>query len=85
MNPHEVYSKEEPAYLEVNNYDNTIRISTPHHDSTIDDWIQMFYTAMVGVTFHPEQVLEAMREFAEERLPEEDDHLEMFEDGDPNN
>lgn len=75
-----VYRPEDPSYLEVHNYENTIRISTPHHDSNSDDWIQMFYTAMVGITFPPECILTAMKEFAEEQL-------ESFKDdeGDPNN
>lgn len=38
-------------------------------DAGADDILQAVYTAMVGMTFHPNGVLEAMKEFAEERLP----------------
>jgi len=46
----------------------------PYNDANIDDWIHGFVTCMVGITFNEQQVLEAMRDYAEERLPQEEDY-----------
>ena len=43
----------------------------PYNDANLDDWLQGFLTCMIGITFSENQVLEGMKEFAEERLPEE--------------
>lgn len=41
----------------VENYDRTITQELPYSDSTLDDWLQMFKTAMVGITY-PESAVE---------------------------
>lgn len=43
----------------------------PYNDTNLDDWLQGFLTCMIGITFNETQVLEGMKAFAEERLPEE--------------
>lgn len=43
----------------------------PYNDTNLDDWLQGFLTCMIGITFNENQVLEGMKAFAEERLPEE--------------
>lgn len=45
----------------------------PYNDANLDDWIHGFITCMVGITFNEQQVLRGMKEYAEERLPEEKD------------
>ena len=45
----------------------------PYNDANLDDWIHGFVTCMVGITFSENQVLEAMRDYAEERLPQDDE------------
>lgn len=70
------------ARLEVENYDKTVTIAEPHEDLTANDWIEMFYGAMVSITFIPRTVLEAMRDYAEERLElmTEDENDETMHD-----
>lgn len=46
--------------------DRTITIENEHEDLTIKEWCQMFYTAMIGITFYPETILDGMKDFAEE-------------------
>lgn len=50
----------------VEENDRTITIENEHEDLTIKEWCQMFYTAMIGITFYPETILEGMKDFAEE-------------------
>ena len=57
------------ARLENENYERTITVAEQHEDLKANDWVVMFYGAMVTATFSPQGVLEAMRDFA-------DDHLE---------
>jgi len=41
-------------------------------DAGADDLCDAFYTALVGMTFHPDGIIQAMKEFVEERTPEEE-------------
>jgi len=41
----------------------------PYNDTTLDDWIHAFVTCMVGITFNEQQILEGMRDYVEDRLP----------------
>jgi len=50
----------------VEENDRTITIENEHEDLTIKEWCQMFYTAMIGITFHPETIINGMKDFAEE-------------------
>lgn len=49
----------------------------PYNDATLDDWLQGFLACMVGITFSETTVLKGMLEFAEERLPAENDCEEI--------
>ena len=55
----------------------------PYNDANLEDWIHAFVTCMVGITFNEQQVLEGMLEYAEERLPNEDEDEYEAEDEDP--
>lgn len=46
--------------------DITVTIENDCEDLTIKEWCQMFYTAMIGITFYPETILDGMKDFAEE-------------------
>lgn len=50
----------------VEENDRTIIIENEHEDLTIKEWCQIFYTAMIGITFYPETILDGMKDFAEE-------------------
>ena len=51
----------------------------PYNDANLDDWLHGFLTCMVGITFNEQQVLRGMKEFAEERLPDENSGDYLFE------
>jgi len=51
----------------------------PYNDANLDDWLQGFLTCMVGITFNEKQVLRGMKEFAEERLSDENSGDYLFE------
>ena len=44
----------------------------PYNDANLDDWIHGFITCMVGITFNEEQVLRGMRDYANERLNDDE-------------
>lgn len=50
----------------VEENDRTITIENEHEDLTIKEWCQIFYTAMIGITFYPETIINGMKDFAEE-------------------
>lgn len=50
----------------VEENDRTITIENEHEDLTIKEWCQIFYTAMIGITFYPETILDGMKDFAKE-------------------
>ena len=39
-----------------------------HEDISIDDILDAFYGILIGATWHPQTILQAMQEFAEEKL-----------------
>lgn len=45
-------------------------------DADLQDLIHAFFTACVGVTFSPDGVLETMKEYAEQHLPENNEEDE---------
>ncbi len=51
--------------LSINSYGIDTTITFPSSDITAEDMVQAFFTAMIGATFSPEQVVEAMNEFVE--------------------
>lgn len=50
----------------------------PYNDANLDDWLHGFLTCMVGITFNEQQVLHGMKEFAEERLPKDDENSDVL-------
>lgn len=58
--------------LTLENYDYKVSWEVPYSDSQVQDLCQAFYSLLIGVTYSPETVLEGMKSFAEERLPEEE-------------
>lgn len=58
-----------PTLLVLKHHDAPVFTAEMPWDASIDDLLTAFYGACVGVTFPPQCVLEAMRDFAEERLP----------------
>lgn len=59
------------AKLTVNNYDYTITAEDTHEDLSIRNWIQMFTTAMIGISFLPETVYQGLKDYSEEFLNNE--------------
>ena len=64
--------KTEGVKLSLTMNGNTVTFETPTWDLGADDIIEAFYGLMVAQTFLPETVTRCMKEFAEERLPEEE-------------
>lgn len=56
------------AKLSATSYERNIEISQPNDDLSAEEWVEMFFGAMVGITFLPVTILKAMKDFAEEQL-----------------
>ena len=67
-----------PSKLIVKTTDITIDQEL-HWDASLGDFLNAFYTAMIGIGFHPEDVVGNMREFVEERdyNPKHEDENEI--------
>lgn len=59
-----------PTKLIVKTTDTTIEQDL-HWDTSLEDYMHAFYTAMIGVGFIPESIIGGMREFVEEYSPSE--------------
>lgn len=43
----------------------------PYNDATLEDWIHGFVTCMVGLTFSQKNILEGLRDYANEWLADD--------------
>lgn len=57
-----------PTVLTLKTDNSVINIELPW-DATMEQLCQAFYTACIGITFHPDTVVRGMQEFVEENLP----------------
>ena len=51
------------ATLSINTYGIDTTITFPNSDVSTEDMVQAFFTAMIGATFLPSQVVTAMNDF----------------------
>lgn len=58
--------KSKPTILQVKTNETVITQELPW-DVNADDMCQAFYTAMIGITFSPNGVLQAMEDFVKEK------------------
>jgi len=56
-----------PTMVSLKTSDTQVNIELPW-DVSIEDLINAFYSACIGITYQPQTVLRCMKEFAEERL-----------------
>lgn len=62
------------AKLTLEQYETIVSLEDKDDDGIIlDDWINMFYSGLIGLTFHPKQVLNGLKEFLEDK--EEAEHI----------
>lgn len=54
--------------ITVENYDYVVSWELPYNDTSIDDFLQGFVSCLVGVTYNENSILEAMYEYAKDRL-----------------
>lgn len=65
--------KEPLTRITIENYDNIFSWETPFNDVGLEEIFSAFIGLLVGCTWNQEQILEFMKEYAEERLPIEED------------
>lgn len=66
------------AKLSATSYERNVEISQQNDDLSASEWVEMFFGAMVGITFLPVTILNAMKDFAEEQLPYVEEKDEDF-------
>ena len=54
--------------LSLENYGNKVTWETDHSDVILTELFDAFRGLLVGITFNDHQILDGMREYAEERL-----------------
>ena len=59
--------------LSIENYGNKVTWETDHSDVTLTEIFDGLRGILVGITFNDQQILECMRDYAEERLPDDDE------------
>ncbi len=63
--------------LTIEAHGRKITVEFDHVDTTPDEWIDALKTLMIGITFAPETVDQAFREYAD-NIPEEGNAISSF-------
>lgn len=61
-------SKDENTRLTLESYGNVYRFEANHCDSDMDEILYAFYGLLTAATWSPITILQAMKQFADERL-----------------
>lgn len=64
--------KTEGVKLSLTMNGNTVTFKTPTRDLRADDLIEAFYGLMIAQTFSPNVVVNRMKDFVEDKLPEKE-------------
>ena len=59
--------EEGKTVFSVENYDKTIIIKRPTGDVTINEFVEDFVSLMIGITFYEDQIINALKEYIENR------------------
>ena len=62
----------EPTVLSIEQYGKKVTYELPYSDTTLDELIQGFIGCLVTLTWNENIVLEGLKDYAEERLPDEE-------------
>lgn len=60
--------KQEKTSLTLESYGNVYRFEANHCDSDMDEMLYAFYGLLTAATWSPITILQAMKQFADERL-----------------
>ena len=56
--------------LSVSSYGTTMEWHSDYDDATLEDFLDAFYGCLIGLTFQPRSIIEAMERYAQEHLKE---------------
>lgn len=73
-------SKEENTRLTLESYGNVYRFEANHCDSDMDEMLYAFYGLLTAATWSPITILQAMKQFADERLELLENHQNSEEE-----
>ena len=73
-------SKEENTRLTLESYGNVYRFEANHCDSDMDEMLYAFYGLLTAATWSPITILQAMKQFADERLELMENHQNSEEE-----
>ena len=77
-------SKEENTRLTLESYGNVYRFEADHCDSDMDEMLYAFYGLLTAATWSPITILQAMKQFADERLELLENHQNSEEENEIN-
>ena len=70
-----VYRQEDPMYIKIHNFDDTVTWESPHHDTNLETLFDKFKGLLVAIGFSEEiidqHIIEIANELQSERLAEE--------------
>ena len=70
-----VYRPEDPMYIKIHNFDDTVTWESPHHDSTLETLFDGFKGLLVTIGFHEESInryiLKAAKELQNDYIEED--------------
>jgi hypothetical protein len=76
--------KQENTRLTLESYGNVYRFEANHCDSDMDEMLYAFYGLLTAATWSPITILQAMKQFADERLELLENHQNSEEENEIN-
>ena len=74
------HSKEENTRLTLESYGNVYRFEADHCDCDMEEMLYAFYGLLTAATWSPITILQAMKQFADERLELLENHQNSEEE-----
>jgi hypothetical protein len=67
-----VYRPEDPMYIKIHSYQNTVTWESPHHDTNLAELFANFKNLLITIGFMPDTIDSCIIEMAEEIDPQKD-------------
>lgn len=61
-----VYRPEDPMYIKIHSYENTVTWESPHHDTNLTEIFDNFKGLLITIGFMPESIDNHIMEMADE-------------------
>ena len=72
-----VYRPEDPMYIKIHSYEDTVTWESPHHDTSLSDMFDKLKGLLVSIGYAPDSIDSCIVEIAEEINSRREDNCEV--------